>query len=163
EKLLEKGAGWLATHPEKEEISRRYLKHRASLYRQALARLVDEGPETSDEEENGRDAQEEVLERPMSLNDQRHGVVLAALRACSARTVLDLGCSEGRFLRELLNDRQFERIVGLDVSLPTLQRAAQRIGYDRLPAHQKNRIHLIHGSLTYRDQRLAGFDAAAVI
>ncbi len=40
EKLLARGGGWLASHPEKEEIARRYLKFRPSLYRQALARLV---------------------------------------------------------------------------------------------------------------------------
>jgi 3' terminal RNA ribose 2'-O-methyltransferase Hen1 len=34
---------------------------------------------------------------------------------------------------------------------------------DRLPAMQRERIRLLHGSLTYRDKRLAGFDAAAVI
>ena len=42
EKLLARGTGWLASHPEKEEITRRYLKFRPSLYRQALARLVEE-------------------------------------------------------------------------------------------------------------------------
>ena len=42
EKLLAKGGGWLAGHPEKDEIARRYLKFRPSLYRQALARLVQE-------------------------------------------------------------------------------------------------------------------------
>src|SRR3954453_10611486 len=36
EKLLAKGIGWLANHPQREEISRRYLKHQPSLYRQAL-------------------------------------------------------------------------------------------------------------------------------
>jgi RNA repair, ligase-Pnkp-associating, region of Hen1 len=34
--------GWLAQHPEKEEITRRYLKFQPSLYRMALARLVQE-------------------------------------------------------------------------------------------------------------------------
>ena len=42
EKLLAKGEGWLAAHPEKEEIARRYLRFQTSLYRQALARLVQE-------------------------------------------------------------------------------------------------------------------------
>ena len=42
EKLLAKGAGWLSSHPEKEQITRRYLRHQSSLYRQALARLVEE-------------------------------------------------------------------------------------------------------------------------
>lgn len=164
EKLLEKGEGWLASHPEKEQITRRYLKHRSSLYREALARLVEDEEEIEPPEDgNPRDQREESLEKPLSLNDQRHGVVLAALKASGARTVLDLGCSEGKFLRQLLDDRQFDRIVGLDVSVQALQRAVQRLGYDRLPPKQKDRIELIHGSLIYRDQRLAGFDAAAVI
>ena len=42
EKLLAKGSGWLAGHPEKEEITRRYLKFQPSLFRQALARLVED-------------------------------------------------------------------------------------------------------------------------
>lgn len=42
EKLLLKGGTWLASHPEKEQIARRYLKNRSSLYREALARLVEE-------------------------------------------------------------------------------------------------------------------------
>lgn len=164
EKLLAKGTGWLASHPEKEQITRRYLKHRSSLYREALARLVEEEEQEEPMEDgNPRDQREESLEEPLSLNDQRHGVVLAALRASGAHSVLDLGCSEGKFLKHLLADRQFERIVGLDVSVQVLQRAVQRLGYDRLPPKQRERIELIHGSLIYRDGRLAGFDAAAVI
>src|SRR5947208_3016557 len=42
ERLLARGAGWLAQHPQKEEITRRYLKFQPSLYREALARLVQE-------------------------------------------------------------------------------------------------------------------------
>ena len=34
---------------------------------------------------------------------------------------------------------------------------------DLPPAQQKDRIRLLHGSLMYRDKRLAGFDAAAVV
>ena len=162
EKLLIKGAGWLAAHPEKEQITRRYLKHRSSLYREALARLIEEESVEADDEAT-ETRQEDALERPLSLNEQRHGAVLAALRGSGARTVLDLGCGEGKLLRELLADRQFERIVGMDVSVQSLQRAAQRIGLERLPAKQRERIELLHGSLIYRDRRLAGFDAAVVV
>jgi 3' terminal RNA ribose 2'-O-methyltransferase Hen1 len=42
EKLLANSEGWLAQHPEKEEITRRYLKFQPSLFRLALARLVQE-------------------------------------------------------------------------------------------------------------------------
>jgi 3' terminal RNA ribose 2'-O-methyltransferase Hen1 len=162
EKLLVKGAGWLASHPEKEQITRRYLKHRSSLYREALARLVEEEQvEIADEEQEIR--QEEVLEKSLSLNDQRHGAVLAALRASGARSVLDLGCGEGKLLRELLSDKQFERIVGLDVSVRSLEMAQKRLKPDRLSERQSDRLKLIHGSLIYRDSRLSGFDAAAVV
>ena len=163
EKLLHKAGDWLSTHPEKEQITRRYLKHRAHLYREALARLADDEAGESANENSPIDVREQILEIPLSLNEQRHGAVLAPLRASGAKSVLDLGCSEGRFLRQLLDDRQFERIVGLDVSMQSLSRAADRIGYDHLPPKQKERIELIHGSLIYRDRRLAGFDAAAVI
>ena len=164
EKLLVKGTGWLAAHPEKEQISRRYLKHRSGLYRQALARLAEvEETAVDADDETSRDKAENALERPLSLNEQRHGVVLAALRASGARSVLDLGCGEGKLLGQLLDERQFERIVGMDVSVQALQRAGRRLAYDRLPPKQRERIELIHGSLIYRDKRLAGFDAAAVV
>ncbi len=163
EKLLEKGGAWLAEHPEKELITRRYLRNRPNLYREALARLAEAEPDAVDEEVAAKDQAEESLERTISLNDQRHGTVLAALRASGAKSVLDLGCSEGKFLRLLLDDRQFERIVGVDVSMQVLQRAAKRLNLERLPTQKRKRIELIQGSLTYRDQRLHGFDAAAVI
>jgi 3' terminal RNA ribose 2'-O-methyltransferase Hen1 len=164
EKLLTKGRGWLANHPEREEITRRYLKFQPSLFRQALARLVrdDEPSETEDEEHRLADLPEEVLERPLSLHEQRIGAVLAALRASGAKRVLDLGCGEGKLLRELLKDRQFEEIVGMDVSIRTLETARDRLKLDRLPERQAARIKLIHGSLCYRDDRLQGFDAAAI-
>ncbi len=163
EKLLEKGAGWLATHPEKEQITRRYLRHRPNLYREALARLVEEEPVVEAEEETAIGGPEESLEQTVSLNEQRLGTVLAALRASGARSVLDLGCGEGKLLRDLFADRQFERIVGMDVSIRSLEIAQRRLNIDRLPERQAERIKLIHGSLIYRDQRLANFDAAAVV
>jgi len=162
EKLLQKGEGWLSTHPEKEEITRRYLRFQSSLVRSALARLAEDDNEEEDDLRESNDAESE-LERPMSLHEQRLGAVLAAIRSCNARRVIDLGCGEGRLLRELLKDRQFERIVGVDVSTRAIERAVQRIGYDRLPPLQKQRIDLLHGSLMYRDKRYEGFDAASVV
>ena len=166
EKLLEKGAGWLASHPEKDQITRRYLRHQSSLFREALARLVEEEPVDDADEDEVKPTgagNEDTLEKTVRLNEQRHGTVLAALRASGARSVLDLGCGEGKLLRDLLADRQFERIVGLDVSIRSLEIAHQRLRLERIPDRQAERIKLIHGSLIYRDQRLANFDAAAVV
>src|SRR3954463_12674989 len=164
EKLLAKGEGWLARHPEKEEIARRYLRFQPSLFRLALARLVpEEEPEETEEDDQSKEKAEQVLERPISLNEQRLGAVVAALRASGAKRVLDLGCGAGSLLRELLRDKQFEEIVGLDVSIRTLEAAQRRLKVDRLPTMQANRLKLVHGSLMYRDKRLEGFDAAAVV
>lgn len=162
EKLLAKGKDWLATHPEKEEIARRFLRNQSSLYREALARLHDDCA-MDDEEEPREVPREAALEERVSLNEQRLGSVLAMLRGSGARSVLDLGCGEGKLLRELLTDKQFERIVGLDVSVRTLETAQKRLRLDRLAERQADRIQLLHGSLIYRDQRLSGFDAAALV
>jgi 3' terminal RNA ribose 2'-O-methyltransferase Hen1 len=106
EKLLAKGEGWLAQHPEKEQISRRYLKHRSSLYREALARLVEEELAEETNDQMGVEGREDFLEKPLSLNDQRHGAVLAALRSLGAESVLDLGCGDGKLLRERVGQGQ---------------------------------------------------------
>lgn len=160
EKLLAKGASWLADHPEREQITRRYLHRQPSLARQALARLVQEElPEVASDEPQTT----EEPARETSLHEQRLGAVLATLRAAGARRVLDLGCGEGRLLRMLLDDRQITEIVGLDVSVRSLEFASRKLKLDRIPERQRERIRLLHGALTYRDDRLANFDAAAVV
>ena len=163
EKLLRAGEGWLSTHPERDAIARRYLRRRTNLVRDAIARLTADESPADDESEPKADAEEAVVERTVSLNEQRLATVLAVLRGSGARRVLDLGCGEGRLLRVLLDDRQFEEIVGMDVSYRALEIASNRLRLDRLPERQRERIRLIHGSLMYRDSRLTGVDAAAVV
>jgi 3' terminal RNA ribose 2'-O-methyltransferase Hen1 len=163
EKLLRHGEGWLATHPQREAIAYRYLKHRRSLMRQTLARLVEEDQIDPDEEAEIRLQQEETLENRISLNEERLGSVVAALKASEAKRVLDLGCGEGKLLKALLAEKQFDEITGVDVSTRSLERAADRLGLERLPQKQRERIRLLQGSLTYRDKRLQGKDAAAVV
>jgi 3' terminal RNA ribose 2'-O-methyltransferase Hen1 len=85
------------------------------------------------------------------------------LRGAGAKSVLDLGCGEGRLLRVLLSEPAFERIVGVDVSHRVLERARDRLRLEEMPQRKRERLTLLHGSLTYRDKRLEGFDAAAVI
>lgn len=163
EKLLAKGEGWLAQHPLRERITRRYLKHQASLYREALTRLMEEEQADEAEPNESGQQQETTLESPLSLNEQRHAAVLAALQLSGAHTVLDLGCGEGKLLRELMADQQFEQIVGMDVSVRSLEIAKKRLNMDRLSERQNQRMKLLHGSLIYRDDRLQHFDAAAVV
>ena len=169
DKLPAKGESWLADHPERAFITRRYLAKKQSLVRQALARLMEEEdrepaeenmtPETASTESNFS----ERRQREQSLHEQRLGAVLAAIRSSGAKRVVDLGCGEGKLLREFLADQQFTEILGMDVSVRSLEYAHRRLKLDRLPEQQRERIRLIHGSLTYRDDRLANFDAAAIV
>jgi hypothetical protein len=101
DKLLARGAGWLAQHPEREAIAHRYLKYRPSLARLALARLADEQAPPDLEPARDDADQEQALEGTIHLNEARLAAVLAALKACGARSVVDLGCGEGRLLRDL--------------------------------------------------------------
>jgi 3' terminal RNA ribose 2'-O-methyltransferase Hen1 len=163
EKLLRHGSGWLTTHPEKEEITKRYLKYRRDLAREALSRLVDEESPDPDVAATAHNNEEEAIERPLNLNQQRINAVVAALKSCGAKRVVDLGCGEGKLLGALLDDRGFDQIVGLDVSHRNLEIAHERLKLDRLPTRQRDRLKLIQGSLMYRDARLAGYDAATVV
>jgi 3' terminal RNA ribose 2'-O-methyltransferase Hen1 len=163
EKLIRRGEGWLGSHPEREVIARRYLKYQKSLARRALDQLTREESPEVDERESEHDAEEGQLEWALSLNEQRIGAAIAAIKASGARSVLDLGCGEGNLLRALMKEKSFERIAGLDVSHRALEIASRHLHFDRMPDRQRARISLLHGSLTYRDTRLAGFEAAAAL
>ena len=156
EKLLRKGGDWLAAHPEREAITRRYLGGFASLTRLVHADWMDgEISHTSAETAGERTRQ--------SLHDLRLEAVAAELKAAGAERVIDLGCGEGKLLRLLLKERQFTRIEGTDVAYGELAKAMDRLRYDDLPDRQKERLRLWQGSLTYRDARMEGFDAAALV
>ena len=159
-KLLKHGDNWLTAHPEQESIVLRYLKHQRKLTQEALAQLREEDAQETDE---FGQAQEEQVEERIGLNEIRLAMVTEVLKQCGARRVLDLGCGEGKLLRKLLTEEQFEEIVGMDVSHRILKIAQERLHYDRLPDKQKKRLRLFQGSLGYRDKRLSGYDAAAVI
>ncbi len=163
EKLLDHGAGWLAAHPMRDEIVARYLKHQRRLTREALERLLADDEDDVDEAESARDHEEDALEERVSLNEQRLAAVCAELEAAGARSVIDLGCGEGRLLARLARARQLTRIAGTDVSPRALEIARDRLRLDELPDHQRERLSLFQASLTYRDARLAGFDAACAV
>jgi 3' terminal RNA ribose 2'-O-methyltransferase Hen1 len=162
-KLLSHGEGWLESHPSKELITQRYLKHRRSLAEAALARLAPETVEEEGAEAERADAPEDALERPIRLNDARLDAVVEALRASGAKTIADLGCGEGKLLARLVRERFAERLIGTDASARELERAARRLKLHEAGGPTEGRITLLHTSLTYRDGRIAGVDAAALV
>lgn len=91
DKLLRRGEGWLAGHPERELIVNRYLKYYRSLTSEALEKLLEGEEPEPDRDSEAREAEEEAVEEPLRLGEKRLGVVVAALRASGAKRVLDLG------------------------------------------------------------------------
>lgn len=163
EKLLRRGEGWLQSHPARDEIVKRYLRGNRRLTRDALLRLTEEDAEDPEAEQEKKTEQEAEIEKPIKLNTARLQCVTEELKASGAKRILDLGCGEGRLIRELLKEKQFEEIVGIDVSYRSLEMAGERMHFDRMPPMQRSRVRLLQGSLMYRDRRLEGFDAAAVV
>jgi 3' terminal RNA ribose 2'-O-methyltransferase Hen1 len=179
DKLIRAGGGWLAGHPDKELIVSRYLSRRKSLERTALARLAEVDDAEEDQFDNAVEApaatgtgaaDEPVAGEPAAdepaavpLREQRRDAVLAAVRASGARRVGDLGCGDGVLTRDLLAERGVEQVVAVDVSARALEIAARRLRLDLLPDPQRDRIRLFQSALTYRDDRLAGLDAAVLM
>jgi 3' terminal RNA ribose 2'-O-methyltransferase Hen1 len=165
DKLIRAGEGWLGGHPDRDLITHRYLAHQRELVLTAVGRLAeadDTEPETLDNavSEGGPG---EAPERHLSLAAQRRGAVVAVLRAAGAATVADLGCGEGALVKALLDDPAFSKILGVDVSHRALEMAARRLHLDRTPDRRRERVELAQSSLTYRDERIAGFDAAVLM
>ena len=160
DKLIRAGGDWLAGHPEKELITRRYLSHQKRLTRSALARLA-EADDTEPEELDNAVADDEDTRRPLAV--QRRDAILAILRRLGTKRVGDFGCGSGVLTKALLAEKHIERIVAVDVSARALQIAARNLNLDRMPDRQRERLSIFQSALTYRDDRLAGLDAAVLM
>ena len=173
DKLVRVGGGWLAGHPQKELITRRYLAHRSGLYRSALARLAEIDDAEAESFDNAVPAPDQVQganlaladaqDAPIPLAEQRRGAVLAVLRSLGASRVADLGCGEGALTEALVDDPAFTEVIAADVSSRALGVTEGRLRLDRMPARKRERLTVIQSSLTYRDRRLAGLDAMVLM
>ena len=165
DKLIRAGGDWLAGHPEKELITRRYLAHQRELTRDALARLAEVDDSEPEDLDNALEGARIVAapDQPAPLSEQRRGAVLAVIRAAGARRVGDFGCGEGVLVRDLLADPAIEQVVATDVAARALQVAARKLRLERMSETQRNRLRIFQSSLTYRDDRLGGLDAAVLM
>ncbi|MFF5206941.1 3' terminal RNA ribose 2'-O-methyltransferase Hen1 [Streptosporangium sp. NPDC000396] len=190
DKLIRAGGSWLAAHPEKNLITRRYLGRRQALARTAFARLAELGDDVEEDLEppveedpaagEGQgdtppategDAQGDTPPVPEGdaqasrrpLNVLRREAVLGALEELGARKVIDLGCGSGQLVGALLDRPGFTKVTGVDVSSQALTFAARRLKLDRMPDRQRERLELFQGALTYTDDRFAGYDAAVLM
>jgi len=160
-KLLDHGEGWLANHPYKERITKRFFAVKRNYARKALDILLDE--DESGEGSIDVDNTLEEKEEHIPLNDRRMETVKNAVIASGATSVIDLGCGEGRLTAMLLKEQQIKRVGACDVSVNTLEKAARRLHIDRMQPYLENKLTLMQASLTYRDKRFEGYDCACMV
>ena len=163
EKLLKRGEGWLGAHPEKDLIVSRYLKRQRSLTREALSRLLAEDA-PSDE------SRSDAFRRAAGGWNAHFRCMTNACKPCcrsyeiqvqsasSISVVAKASCSSCSYPKSSLR-----RSSAWMCHVVHLETAKERLRLDELPERQRSRIELIQGSLTYRDQRLNGFEAAAIV
>ena len=169
DKLLRHGGEWLAAHPERGLILRRFLRHQRDLIA-----AVDEGNEADGVGAQAAcdpDGAAQTDARRPSLARERRDAVHAELTRLGAASVLDMGCGQGALLAPLARDPRITRLVGADVSARALAQAARRLGLDGAsdgaadgaPEAIREKVGLIQSSLTYRDDTLRGFDAMVLM
>ena len=172
EKLLKHGEGWLSAHPARNRIVNRYFAMSRSFAHRAIDRLIESEPvdaEDLDEEAEERAAlaeaavPDEIKEKRISLNTRRLEAVRNAVIDSGAVSVIDLGCGEGKLTSMFLEEKQIKRVGAADVAVRALEKAKRRLRYDRMPPYKKDKLTLMQASLTYRDPRFSGYDAACVV
>lgn len=147
EKLDRLGADWLAAHPQRDAIVGGYLKGIRPLVDGALGRLS--GDDTPSPSPTPRSPQRDSLAR------RRIDRVVELIRSSGARSVLDVGCGEGRLLAALAADPGLV-LAGVDVSTAALGRADAALARVR-------GVELWQSSLVYADARCRGYDAAILM
>jgi 3' terminal RNA ribose 2'-O-methyltransferase Hen1 len=162
DKLIRAGGDWLAAHPAKELITRRYLSHQRRLTQSALARLAEADDTQPEELDNAvTDDDDDDTRKPLAV--QRREAILALLRELGTKRVGDFGCGTGVLTKALLAEPHIDKVVAVDVSARALQLAARNLNLDRMPDAQRERLTIFQSALTYRDDRLAGLDAAVLM
>ena len=143
-----RGDGWLAAHPERELIARRYLKHERRLYDPLLAQLR-RGCADARTPTRGGARGARLAARPAARDRAGGAAGLAAPGACSTSAAGRARCSSGSCATATTRS-----------SASTSRRARSSMAARRLQldaAAGRTRVgSLLQGPLTYRDQRLRG-------
>ena len=169
-KLMKHGEGWLSTHPARNKIVHRFFSMKRSFAHKAIDQLIESEPvadedltEEVDDDETEVVVPDEIKEKRVSLNTRRLEAVKNAVIESGATSVIDLGCGECKLTGMLLEEKQIKRVAAADVAVRVLDKAKQRLRYDRMPPYKKDKLTLMQASLTYKDPRFSGYDAACVV
>lgn len=102
DKLIRVAGEWLASHPDSALIMSRYLARRRDLVESVVDRLIPEQAE----------AQIEVPRPDPPLARLRIDAVSATLQRLPVRTIVDIGCGEGKLIEALMPHARFDKLVG---------------------------------------------------
>lgn len=106
------------------------------------------------------------------IHHERLNEVLKILRQRSCKSVLDLGCGEGKFLVRLRDGKSaVEKVSALDCDLAALAVARDKLcspGVPETTSRDPLQVEFFHGSFTVSPpprvlERLRGYDAAVLI
>lgn len=183
ENVIRHGNNWLSTHPERDYILKRYFNKSRNYAKEAISRLDSiysdsekpfieeiglkssaEDIEKSTENTNGETTPSEIRQYSGEPLDKiRIQTVCNTVISCEAKTVIDIGCGEGKLLALLAKEPQIQKIAGVDVSVSALKKARLRLENLLFSDSQRQKVTLFQGSLMYRDKRYKGYDALCLV
>lgn len=149
-KLERNGEGWLKEHPFRDDIISRYLIRKRSLINEAVKCLLDKEDELK-------------TTKNIRLDKKRIDAVCEVILEKGVSSVIDIGCGEGKLLKQLIRKPEIKKLTGVDVSFFQLEKAKQRLHYDEMFNSLRDKLNLIQGSLTYIDERFKGYEMVTVI
>lgn len=71
--------------------------------------MTEEVNQDLEEKDLAQNLEEAAIEKPISLNQQRLELVAQILTEYQVKRVIDLGCGEGKLLKQLLNKLEIAR------------------------------------------------------
>ena len=98
---------------------------------------------------------------PTSLHEERLKLVLDTLREHGASRILDLGCGEGPLMLALAGDDFFQKVTGLDISQPALEKCRRALAAAKIALD--GRVAVVNQSFAEADPNLQNYDAAILL
>ncbi|MFP6706680.1 MAG: methyltransferase domain-containing protein [Alphaproteobacteria bacterium] len=96
-----------------------------------------------------------------SLHEERLKLVLDTLREHDASRILDLGCGEGPLMLALAGDDFFQKVTGLDISQPALEKCRRALAAAKIALD--GRVAVVNQSFAEADPNLQNYDAAILL
>lgn len=135
--LKDLGEGWLDSHPMKDLITKRFLRHRKGLLKTF-----------SDSQPKDETVSEEAVEKKINLGQFRTEWFVNQAKKLEAKSVVDAGCGSGR-LAEAFNAAGILQVTAIDCHPRAVQMAQRWL---------RNKAEVFWSSLLYNDDRLKGKD-----